>query len=600
MKTTKLTALLLATLILASCLGYLPTIAADNGMSFNSYNIYSTADPMIQFPKTIESTIYFPANPSTANQGGVILGNYQDDKPAYFTFEIKSDGTPALTLVDISKNMYSFTFNNVNVFTGKQVHIALTIDTTESTVSLYIDGVIAQTLKQKLPGSIESTLKKVVCIGGDNRRTIANAVSTYNEKYFRGEMQSIALYSDVRTPDEIKNDFDSKSFDSNELIGYYEPSSGTTTFSDKNGKGPDFNLRYSWEATPVEIEEYDFSFAVLGDTQNLLVDYPQKYVQMYDWIINNVENEKIAYVIGLGDITDKDTNIEWGKAREQIMRLNNVVPYTIVRGNHDSKSKYKNYFKYSEFGSITSDGSYDETMLNTYKKTEINGIKFMFLNLDCGIDYTQPEADAILDWANKIVAENPEYNVIVSTHIYVDGRGNFVAQNSNSTKYGYYGGEQIWDKFIKKHANICMVLSGHISADHIGWSQKKGDNGNTVTQFMIDPQGVDQNLGGVGLVAMFYFSKGGTQLDVRYYSTQYDKYFSVKSQITAKINLLNTAPPEETTETGNTGNVVTDNATPEEQNGFNIIWVLIPVASAIVLGITGFAIARKKKTKNNN
>ena len=214
MKKIKLTALLLATLTLISCLGYLPIVAADNGMAFNSYNIYSTSEPMTQFPLTSESTIYFPADTPSTTNGGVILGNYQDDKSASFTLEIKNGGTPVLTLVDTSKNTYTFTFNNANVSTGKQVHIALTIDTAASTVSLYIDGALAQTLKQRLPASIESTLKNVVCIGGDNRRTIANAVSTYNEKYFKGEMQSIALYSDVRTSDEIKNDFDSKSFDS--------------------------------------------------------------------------------------------------------------------------------------------------------------------------------------------------------------------------------------------------------------------------------------------------------------------------------------------------------------------------------------------------
>ena len=590
MRKTKLASLFLAIVLIMSCFACLPVTAAGYGTSFDNYHIYSTAEPQKEFPLTMEATIYFPSGTDPTVDSGVILSNYKDEKTSSFCLEIKKGGIPVLTLLDNFKNTYTYVFSNVNVDTGKVLHRAIAMDTTASTITCYINGEVAQTLKQRIPSPLTDTLKSITCIGGDNRLESAKAISTYNDHYFQGKMQNVAMYSDTRTADEIKKDYTGKSYDTDNLIGFYEITDNAEKFSDKNGKGPDFNMRYSWAVNPPEVENYDFSFAVVGDTQILVRDTPEKFEDMYDWIINNIESKKIEYVIGLGDITDKDSNIEWGKAREQIMRLNNVVPYTIVRGNHDSKSKYTNYFKYKEFGEVTSDGSFDETMLNTYKKFEIQGNKYMLLNLDVGMDYTQKDADKVLAWANQIVAENADYNVIITTHIYLDGKGELVKQSENPDRYGFYGGEEIWDKLVRKHANISMVLSGHVDHDHIGFSQKKGDNGNTVTQIMVDPQGVDGELGGLGMVAMFYFSNHGKQLDVRYYSTAYDKYFSPKSQISAKIDLLDVEYIDETTGPDDTGIPGTDDDNTSK-GGFNALWLLLLIPAIIAIFVVIYFVA---------
>jgi len=589
MRKTKLAALFLAVIMIMSCFACLPVTAAGYGTSFDNYHVYSTAEPQKEFPLTMEATIYFPAGTDPTLDSGVILSNYKDEKTSSFCLEIKKGGIPVLTLLDNFKQEYSYTFSKVNVYTGKVLHLAIVLDTTASTITCYINGEVAQTLKQRIPSPLTDTLKSITCIGGDNRLKAADPISKYNSYYFQGKMQSVAMYSDTRTADEIKSDYTSKSYDTDNLIGFYEITDNAEKFSDKNGKGPDFSMRYSWAANPPEIEEYEYAFAVVGDTQILVRDTPDKFENMYDWIINNVESKKIEYVIGLGDITDQDSNKEWGKAREQIMRLNDVVPYTIVRGNHDSKSKYTNYFKYKEFGAVTSDGSFDETMLNTYKKFEIGGNKYMLLNLDVGMDYKQADADKVLEWANQLVAENADYNVIITTHIYLDGKGELVKQSENPERYGFYGGEEIWDKLVRKHANICMVLSGHVDHDHIGFSQKVGDNGNTVTQMMVDPQGVDGELGGLGMVAMFYFSNHGRQLDVRYYSTAYDKYFSPKSQISAKIDLLDVEYPEDDPTVIDPA--VTDDTKDDKKGGFNPLWLLLLIPAIIAIFVVIYFVA---------
>ncbi|MBR6681460.1 MAG: hypothetical protein IKL40_00560, partial [Clostridia bacterium] len=185
-------------------------------------------------------------------------------------------------------------------------------------------------------------------------------------------------------------------------------------------------------------------------------------------------------------------------------------------------------------------------------------------------------------------AENADYNVIITTHIYLDGKGALVKQSENPERYGFYGGEEIWDKLVRKHANICMVLSGHVNADHIGFSQKMGDNGNTVTQFMIDPQGVDGELGGLGMVAMFYFSNHGRQLDIRYYSTAYDKYFSPKSQISCKLDLLDVEYPDDNPPVENPA---TDDTNTENKGGFNPLWLLLLIPAVIAIFVVIYFVA---------
>ncbi len=598
MKKTKITALFMAIVTIMSCFGCFAVVssAADNGVPFDNYHIYSTADANNTFPLTVEATICMAANTPKDGVGSTILGNYKDDKTASVSFEIQKDGSPRVLFLDNNKTQYSFIFSDVNVYTGKLTHIAFSIDKAASTISCFIDGVQKQVRKQRLPANLADTLKSPLCIGGDNRLEAAKAIESYNEQYFKGSIKNVALYSDTRTAAEIQADYTNNTYDQDNLIGYYEPVANAEKFSDKNGKGPDFNMRYSWAVTPPEVENYDYSFAVVGDTQILLYDNPDEFTALYDWIINNVESKKIKYVVGLGDITDADTTREWVQAKKDIARLNNVVPYTIVRGNHDSISKYTRYFPYSEFGDVTSDGSYDGTMLNTYKKFEINGNKYMFVNLDCGTGVDPTESDKILEWANNLVSENPDYNVIVTTHIYLDGAGELVEQTENPERYGVYGGVEIWDKFVRKHANITMVISGHVDHDHIGYSQKKGDNGNTVTQLMIDPQGVDDKLDGIGMVAMFYFSKGGKKLDIRYYSTDFDKYFSPKSQLSINLDLL-----ESSTNTGNDdaqqGGDQANDPSSDNNNGkkkFSPLWFLLLIPVVLGAAVVIYVVATKE------
>ena len=96
----------------------------------------------------------------------------------------------------------------------------------------------------------------------------------------------------------------------------------------------------------------------------------------------------------------------------------------------------------------------------------------------------------------------------------------------------------MWNKLIKKHKNIVLVLSGHDPCDNVIMTQTKGENGNTVTQMLIDGQGVDAAQGASGLVAMLYFSEDGKKVSVEYYSTIKEQYFMSDSQFSFELDLV--------------------------------------------------------------
>ncbi|MBP3307975.1 MAG: metallophosphoesterase, partial [Clostridia bacterium] len=364
-----------------------------------------------------------------------------------------------------------------------------------------------------------------------------------------------------------------------------------------------------YEKSERDKDTYAYSIAVIGDTQSLsLVDYQNRndtsYVKrmdtLYSWIQNNIESKKIGLVMGLGDIIEnwhnpldypeyKDTELgnqsiwEWENATRifntYLEDENGVkVPYTLVRGNHDSANAYNKFIASEDMaayrGQFNSENAgfyvdswgvtkYD----NSYMKLTLGTTKWLVLTLDFGI--TERE----LDWAGEVISNNPDYKVILSMHSYlyhdrtIDGEGDtqvtavpnpnwdsstdMRADNkTNENPEGpVYNPDGIWERLVSRHSNIELVLSGHIPNGAPQMSQLVGDNGNTVTQILIDPQSMDlpaANSSGCGMVAMLYFNEDGTlagsqwdekTVDIEWYSTIKNKHYKEDNQFTINLEL---------------------------------------------------------------
>ena len=296
--------------------------------------------------------------------------------------------------------------------------------------------------------------------------------------------------------------------------------------------------------------DYAFSIAVIGDTQTLVEmdakDGTSYTSAIYDWIVANKDAKKMQYVFGLGDITQNNTDAEWAYAKSQITKMNGVVPYTLVKGAlpHDGEDQFNKYFASEEGYTSNLKGYYKEgSVANTYSTFTFGETKYLVLSLDFAA------VDEVLEWAGEVI-ESPEFSdhrVIVTTHCYLWKDGTTADQNEPTTALPdkkeytsddkYNNGDEMWDKFVSKHENIFLVLSGHFESNDIIASQARGDNGNVVTQMMINPQGFDYKQGGkTGMVCMLYFSEDGSQMSVEWYSTYRNQYFKDVNQFDVSLN----------------------------------------------------------------
>lgn len=286
-------------------------------------------------------------------------------------------------------------------------------------------------------------------------------------------------------------------------------------------------------ADKAPVTDYAYSFVVIGDTQNVNAYYPDSFPLIYNWVLDNIESKKIKFVFGLGDITDRNSMAEWIRARKVIHSLDGHVEYSIIRGNHDSAANLKKAFPWADYKDRF-DGSYDASLLNTYRTLTVGEVKYLLITMDFGA------VDGVLEWAGGLCEAYPDHNVIITTHAYLNKDGAALEHTDTwapSTYGDYNDGDQMWDKLISRHENIVLVLSGHISSDRIIVAQDEGVNGNIVTQMLIDPQDADLRYDGLGMVAILCFSEDGRDVTVEYYSTIKEKFFLNDNQFTMTLDL---------------------------------------------------------------
>ena len=117
--------------------------------------------------------------------------------------------------------------------------------------------------------------------------------------------------------------------------------------------------------------------------------------------------------------------------------------------------------------------------------------------------------------------------------------------DSNDVNYSpnkiYNNGDEMWEKFISQYGNIFLVLSGHDPCENIVTLQSEGYHGNTVTQMLIDPQGMDASIGATGMVCMLYFNEDGTEMEVEFYSTVKNQFFKESNQYRVDISKTGTS-----------------------------------------------------------
>ncbi len=510
---------------------------------FSADTVYEMSEVVSAMPNTFEAWINVDNSVDTES---IIIGNTGFDHTVTTTtpqmeFGIRANGRPFVQY--ITPDGYTNSAGNYAVsrlvvssadcdIRGKGwTHVVYTRDAVTGHSYFYINGVLAHEYTgnneaYSFKGNMEMTLPFVV--GGN--------VTVGNSKYFKGMIGSLAMYSDLRTADEIEADMLNINLSDSDLLAAYDFAATTdkeTIFDESTNKN---DLRKDlWHTEAESIGDYDYSFAVVGDTQTLLQKYPSNMTDIYQYIADNSEALKIKHVFGLGDIVETDVESEWQTAKSAIDLIN--VPYSLIRGNHDIFNLSENNWFDAYFGS---DSNYanQETLVSNYPAgSYVNTAHvintgytdYLVLALDYGA------SDDVISWAGSLLDSDTykNYKVIVTTHSY-QAKGGELSAESNTTyvpsndenALGDNNGAELYEQLIKNYSNIVMVLSGHDSSDRIVWTRSTEGT----IQMLIDPQGMDKVLGACGMVAMFYVNEEANTVEVRYYSTVKKAYYKYSNQ----------------------------------------------------------------------
>lgn len=291
--------------------------------------------------------------------------------------------------------------------------------------------------------------------------------------------------------------------------------------------------------------EYDYSFAVLGDLQYTTQFYPDDLHHPFDWLINNKDAKNLQYVINVGDITNGSANVEYETISEQLLRLKEAgIDQSLVRGNHDKLADYDTYITAEKF--MYGDGefeSYDGTMKTYYQKLNIGGIKYMIMVLDFF------PSTAEVDWAKAKIDANPDYNVIVNTHGYLDSDMQLIGEDkvydvedrvdADGNPVGGHAGQYIYDNLVVPCSNVVMVICGHEFSEGPEIKTITREDGSTAVQMLVDFQQHEfLDLRSYGMIAMLYFSNGGETVTVEWFSAIKNEYYKDKYQFTFDLNVV--------------------------------------------------------------
>lgn len=276
-----------------------------------------------------------------------------------------------------------------------------------------------------------------------------------------------------------------------------------------------------------------FTIAVLPDTQKYAKVYDHHFDAQTRWLAEQAERLNIRYVVHLGDVTNNNTTPEWEVVDRAMARLDGVLPYAMVSGNHDyhdkpirrSNSQLSAYFpverfaRWETFGEVMESGSVE----NSYHTFEANGLRVLVVALEYA------PRDETIAWANEVVRQHPEHLAILVTHayLYYDGQrydydtfGTDQRWSPRASALSEEGtvndGEQLWQKLVRVNPQFRLTLNGHVLGPGVARRCDPAEAGHDVHQLLVNYQMLEE--GGSGYLRLLTFRPDAGVIESRTYS----------------------------------------------------------------------------------
>ena len=232
------------------------------------------------------------------------------------------------------------------------------------------------------------------------------------------------------------------------------------------------------------VQAETFSIAILPDTQNEIGQTPDNgvFAGRMEWIVKNKTPLNLKFVLSGGDVVNWDTpdHFMYKRARAGADLLTNAgIPFAFCLGNHDTKAVcgindfgvspgsacpggdtkalvrntllFNEYLPTTRFKNLVA--TYEPNKIdNAYHTFSAAGLNFLVINLELW-----PRQGPI-DWAKIVVRDHPNHNVIVVTHMNIEGDGTTGQDNGG---YGATSPQHLFDDLLSKYPNVRMAVNGH-------------------------------------------------------------------------------------------------------------------------------------------
>jgi hypothetical protein len=204
------------------------------------------------------------------------------------------------------------------------------------------------------------------------------------------------------------------------------------------------------------------------------------------WAIDQADRMNVLALVHTGDMVKDNTESEWSEVGRALAPLEGKMPYLVAAGNHESfpgKGKprardvraFNKHLPLERFSQKPwYGGSFARGSENMFFRFRAHKTKLLILSLEFA------PREEILEWANQVVAQHPDHLTLVVTHAFTyagESRANFMWHPLHVHK-DCSDRAEIWDRFLRKHPNIRLVLSAH----YLGQRRETslGDHGNRV------------------------------------------------------------------------------------------------------------------------
>ncbi len=308
-----------------------------------------------------------------------------------------------------------------------------------------------------------------------------------------------------------------------------------------------WTIRTENVAIPTSFED-SWSLVILPDVQYYNETYPGLFELQTQWVRNQARSLRIQYVLLPGDITNTNSKKEWENASSALGILDGCVPYALCTGNHDCgpggnaaerSTRLDAFFPYERLSGWTGLAGVKTAgqTANSYHLFEAPGpSRWLILTLEWA------PTDETLQWASEILARYPERNAIILVHAYLyhdDSRYDWKTkgdkQNWNPHVYPTQpagnDGQEIWDKLVRKHDNVFLVVSGHVIGDGTGLLISQTDGGQPVIQMLVNYQTPIHDIGGQAWLRVMTFRSDLKKILCWSYSPLLKQYRSEPDQL---------------------------------------------------------------------